>query len=637
MADIDAEIESLRAELARLQAEPLTQAAPSTTTRSAWQIPYDIGTGALKAGAGLADLLTLPGVAIARAGGLNVPYFPASKVLSEDLAALAPQLGVKEATPLQEFTSFVTPIPGGKKAELAAQAGLGALGYLGKETGELVAPESPYAGVIGAGTAITGALGAGSLAKALAPQLTEAGKSLQRSAIGARASDFTKQARNQIIETIPGDFETQVKQSLDNVIEKKQLGSSADPSVLYSNLRQAKEATEDTIQNVLANVDATRTTGIIPRMDNVLEWIKTKAPATDVDFYKNEVNNFLKSLKEQGQGSLVYLNQQKKALAEKWKASPNADPTFWRLLYKDIKQTIEKQAPEVKDLNKAKQDLIVVEPILERGKRLAEQGATPKDLTRALLYTTGGLGVPAAYVMGGPVLGTALAGGLGLLGTRKGQQILGRTLEATGSALPTGISSMPNVASALSKLGTVQPQTAVNLNIETQPPLQTQADDVDAQIEALRKELETLRATPQESAEPTQVSALIEKQPPLIRAIIDVESKGKPAAKSGKGATGLMQLLPSTAEALGVDPKDPAQNIEGGTKYLAQMKEKFKNEKLALAAYNWGPGNLQKAINKTQKAGLKATWENILRTTFVPKETRQYVSKVLTLKNKYSV
>jgi hypothetical protein len=139
------------------------------------------------------------------------------------------------------------------------------------------------------------------------------------------------------------------------------------------------------------------------------------------------------------------------------------------------------------------------------------------------------------------------------------------------------------------------------------------------------------------TVEPMQVSALIKNQPPLIRAIIDVESKGKPAAKSGKGATGLMQLLPSTAAALGVDPKDPAQNIEGGTKYLAQMKEQFKNDKLALAAYNWGPGNLQKAINKTQKAGLKATWENILRTTFVPKETRQYVNKVLTLKNKYSV
>lgn len=215
----------------------------------------------------------------------------------------------------------------------------------------------------------------------------------------------------------------------------------------------------------------------------------------------------------------------------------------------------------------------------------------------------------------------------GLLGER-----LTQGLGSVASQLPeSGTSQL--TAALLRQLN--KPGMAAQQTTDAVPP--TQTGDIDIQIESLRKELETLRTIPETTAKPTQISALIEKQPPLIRAIIDVESKGKPAAKSGKGATGLMQLLPSTAEALGVDPKDPAQNIEGGTKYLAQMKEKFKNEKLALAAYNWGPGNLQRAIAKTQKAGLKATWENILRTTFVPKETRQYVSKVLTLKNKYSV
>lgn len=135
------------------------------------------------------------------------------------------------------------------------------------------------------------------------------------------------------------------------------------------------------------------------------------------------------------------------------------------------------------------------------------------------------------------------------------------------------------------------------------------------------------------SVEKQDVSALIAEQPPLIKAIIQTESAGKPQAKSSKGATGLMQLMPATAKDLGVDPTDPAQNIEGGTRYINQMMDKFGDEKLALAAYNWGPGNLQRAIARTQKQGLKPTWDNILEVAYVPVETRKYVNKVITKRN----
>jgi Rod binding domain-containing protein len=93
----------------------------------------------------------------------------------------------------------------------------------------------------------------------------------------------------------------------------------------------------------------------------------------------------------------------------------------------------------------------------------------------------------------------------------------------------------------------------------------------------------------------------------LIKAIITVESAGKTDAKSQAGAKGLMQLMDGTAQDMGVtNPFDPVQNIHGGAKYLRTMLDKFGNNlDHALAAYNAGPGNVEKyggvpPFNETQ-------------------------------------
>lgn len=81
----------------------------------------------------------------------------------------------------------------------------------------------------------------------------------------------------------------------------------------------------------------------------------------------------------------------------------------------------------------------------------------------------------------------------------------------------------------------------------------------------------------------------------LIKAVIVAESGGRSNAVSKAGARGLMQLMPATARGLGVtDSFDPKQNIEGGTKYLKSLLDRFSDIKSAIAAYNAGPGAVRK-------------------------------------------
>jgi soluble lytic murein transglycosylase-like protein len=119
-----------------------------------------------------------------------------------------------------------------------------------------------------------------------------------------------------------------------------------------------------------------------------------------------------------------------------------------------------------------------------------------------------------------------------------------------------------------------------------------------------------------------EIAELYNLDPALIKAVAYAESSFRPTVVSSAGAMGLMQLMPATAEALGVkDPFDPRQNVDGGARYLAQLLNRFDgNTLLALAAYNCGSSRVtSRGITDLTVAAQR---------DLLPQETRNYLANI---------
>jgi hypothetical protein len=194
---------------------------------------------------------------------------------------------------------------------------------------------------------------------------------------------------------------------------------------------------------------------------------------------------------------------------------------------------------------------------------------------------------------------------------RQMNESLLRMVSDTGTETHSRNSLMDGLGDILSgeATGTAFPSIFRQALSETDGPLPQTADPVFKK--AARKPdniqgAQKLDEIIQEAAETYDVA------PELIKSVIQAESNFNPNAISPKGAMGLMQLMPMTARELGVtDPLDPASNVMGGTRYLKKLLDRYEGSvPLALAAYNWGMGNLDAHRGR------------------MPEETRNYVAKI---------
>ena len=155
------------------------------------------------------------------------------------------------------------------------------------------------------------------------------------------------------------------------------------------------------------------------------------------------------------------------------------------------------------------------------------------------------------------------------------------------------------------------------------PPAEPVAAALEAHVETeLPGERATLTALRRRYAEAiVQAAQEYRIEPALLHAVVTVESGYNERAKSPKGASGLMQLMPGTAQRYGVtDIWDPLQNLRGGAKYLRDLLAMFSdNLQLALAAYNAGEGAVMRSGNRIPAFA----------------ETRSYVPRVIDFYERY--
>lgn len=477
---------------------------------------------------------------------------------------------------------------------------------------------------------------ASELAAKYAPTLENQGEKLVRKSIGTRESDYGKTAKELDVWDIEdGQVETLTKKAIDYLDEKGSFGNDRNPQRMLTTVLNGEKKVNDEIGGLIREADK-RGASVSPTFDRALQYIaEGNIPANEVDTYIEKLDKLGSGISREGQGKLSYLQKQKIAVGSKYTPEDGAANGFWRAVYTDLQKTIEDAVPGIKGLNEESQKFKIVKPIVQRNLS-KEEASTWLGWIQQNIRTSGGtlttpaiIGALSGGTVGGPI-GAILGAGLATASTPRGQQILGETaktiaknpnmLSAPASKIPSAVRSIiPHETDSQLSL----PQQTEQ--IQSKPLLPYKKDTTDFIDKAIGKAQDKISGK-----EDTAYMPKNEKSD-LVKAVTYVESRGNPKAVSPKGATGLMQIMPATAKeiaaALGIkkyDLKDPETNQMFGEYYLNKMLKAFDGDhKLALAAYNWGIGNVRKALKLTGGS----TFEDIKE--YLPTETARYVPSVL--------
>ena len=344
-------------------------------------------------------------------------------------------------------------------------------------------------------------------------------------------------------------------------------------------------------------------------------------------------------------GSLTDLNSWKSSIG-KMAFSGTANGTLQpaiarkvqRAIYNDLQKAVADSVVETgvkkplwDDLMKVYSRHADVAPMLDEAAARA-MGESADKTARGLIRTSGGT-LTTPTIIGSAVAGSAAAGalpglllgaGLGLAGTNTGRGILSKTLQAAGAVGSKATQGAPLGALLESVVGK-QPQAVAPEAALTQPATNEQAQEV-PEMPLPKKLFNNI----------SNSGIDLQELDPLDLAHINAESSGRrlavgPETKYGT-AKGLLQLLDGTGDEwhkkLGLqgkyDPFNAKQNLAIGKAYRDYLTDRYDGDvRLGLAAYNWGLGNLDKALKRT-KSG---TFEEVF--TLMPAETRNYVTKIM--------
>lgn len=536
-----------------------------------------------------------------------------------------------------------------------------------------MAEAAPFAPIGGIGATLLGALGGEttntltgyrlpgellggaipSIAKRAAPLLSKAAGQLDRKSLGVNYNDYKKTLNEmQSVEVPEGGIESLTKRASDNFLKENKLPLSRDPNKLVDIVDGKASNVSQEIGELIKSYDEARTVPVRVNFSEAQRFIDSgKVPANKVEAYRKEIKALQEGIEKEGRGELSYIQQQKIALGKTWDTNDGVKNDFVRALYTDLQKTVERAVPSVKGLNRKLQEYKVLDPIFRRSLALQES-TDPVAKAISIMRTTGGYGVPILSLNAalGPLGGLAGAG-IGYLANNKGLtaqlakagskglELVGKSGGSypayTGAMLADSLTTRKGEQSTNKKSQQLQnsleaSDVTANLQrssqrLEKPEPLQTPTKKIPSQQK--RSDNQSSSPNPASFSNPNQVKSFIKQQHPIIQAVIATESAGNPQAKSRVGAQGLMQLMPGTAKDLGVtNAFDPQQNVKGGTDYLMQQLEKYKNTDFSLAAYNAGPGRVDRAIKAVIRNGEPVTWANVSRR--LPQETRDYVRKV---------